>query len=248
MPKKSVRYQQQLAKLKEKDGKLPLSNAVAVVKEMTEQKPEKSYKNAKKRKGFDQTVELVMNLGIDPRQADQMLRGSVSLPNGIGKTKRVIAFCPDEQADEATQAGATEAGGDDLIKKIQDGWMDFDVAVAHPSMMGKVGKLGRVLGPQGKMPSPKSGTVTQDVAQAVKEYAAGKLEYRNDAGGNIHAVVGKSSFTPEALEENIRSFISHIRKIKPTATKGQYIQSVHLSASMTPSVEVDVAQASAARS
>ncbi len=239
MPKRSIRYKQQLTKAEE-SGKRLLPEAIALVKSMAEQKSDRDYKNAKKRKGFDQTVELVMHLGIDPRQADQMLRGSLSLPNGIGKTKRVIAFCPDETVDEAKQAGAMEAGGDDLIKKIQDGWMDFDVAVAHPSMMGKVGKLGRVLGPQGKMPSPKSGTVTQEVSQAVKDYAAGKLEYRNDAGGNIHAIVGKASFSPELLEENIRSFISHIRKIKPQATKGQYIRSIHLSASMTPSVEVEM--------
>ena len=192
---------------------------------------------------FEQSVDLVCHLGIDAKQADQMLRGSVSLPKGIGATKRVIAFCQDKDAEAARAAGATEAGGDDLVQKVQDGWLDFDVAVAHPSMMGKVGKLGRVLGPQGKMPSPKSGTVTPDIVTAVKEYSAGKIEFRNDAGGNVHAVVGKLSFPDQDLKENIVAFVDHIRRLKPSAAKGQYLKRVCVSGSMTPSVTVRVSAA-----
>jgi len=185
---------------------------------------------------FDQSIELVMNLGIDPKQADQMVRGAVSLPKGIGASKRVIVFCQDDQIEQAKEAGAVEAGADDLVKKIQDGWLDFDVAIASPKMMPKVGRLGRVLGPQGKMPSPKSGTVTPDVVTAVKEFAAGKLEFRNDDGGNIHAVVGKASFEPEDLQANIEAFITHIRHLKPSAAKGHFINKVALSGTMSPSV------------
>ena len=189
---------------------------------------------------FDQSVDLVCQLGIDPRQADQMIRGSVSLPKGIGKARKVIAFCPDPDVEPAKAAGAIEAGGEELVKKVQDGWLDFDVAIAHPSMMGKVGKLGRLLGPQGKMPPPKSGTVTPEVVNAVKEYAAGKLEFRNDAGGNVHAVVGRMSFPDEDLRENIISFVGHIRKMKPAAAKGHYLKKICLSGTMTPSVTIEV--------
>jgi len=182
-----------------------------------------------------------MHLGIDPKQADQAIRGSVSLPKGIGASKRVIVFCADEMAAEAKAAGAVEAGADALIAKVADGWLDFDVAIAHPQLMGKVGKLGRILGPQGKMPSPKGGTVTPDVVTAVREYAAGKLEYRNDDGGNVHAIVGKASFSPEDLKQNIEAFVSHIRRAKPAAAKGQYIRKVVISATMTPGVICDVA-------
>lgn len=243
MPKRSVTYQAQLAALGEqKDRRVPIPEAVRLLKQLAEAQPKrKGYKGLRKRKGFDQTVEIVMHLGIDPKQADQMVRGAVSLPKGLGTTKRVIAFCPDDLAGPARAAGAVEAGGDDLIKKITDGWMDFDVAIAHPSMMGKVGKLGRILGPQGKMPSPKSGTVTPDVAQAVKEYSAGKVEYRNDAGGNIHAPVGKLSFPAEDLQANVEAFLEHIRKARPQTAKGQYIKRVCLSATMTPSITLDVA-------
>jgi len=240
MPKRSVAYQQQLAKLGDRNARLPLPEAIAKVKEMASVKVNRKYKGARPRKGFDQSVELVMHLGIDPRQADQMVRGAISLPKGIGKTKRVIAFCPDEMVEEAKAAGAMEAGSDELVKKVADGWTDFDVAVAHPSVMGKVGKLGRILGPQGKMPSPKSGTVTPDVPKAVREYAAGKIEYRNDKGGNIHAVVGKVSFSDEDLQANIEAFIDHIRRVKPSSVRGQFIRRVCLSATMTPSVTVDV--------
>ena len=211
----------------EKVGKeaIPLADAVEKVK---------SFSTVK----FDQSVECVLNLGIDPKQADQMIRGSISLPHGIGKQKKVIAFC--EEAEEAKKAGAIEAGVDDLVKKVSDGWMDFDVAIASPKVMGKVGKLGRVLGPQGKMPSPKNGTVTADVVTAVGEFAAGKIEFRNDAGGNVHAVVGKQSFDAKKLTENIEAFVDHIKKIKPSSAKGAYIKKMSLSATMSPGVNVSI--------
>jgi len=196
----------------------------------------KSFKSVK----FDQTVEFVLQLGIDPKQADQLVRGSLSLPHGVGKQKRVIAFCADEDIDAAKQAGAVEAGTDELIQKITDGWLDFDVAVASPRVMGKAGKLGRILGPQGKMPSPKNGTVTDDVPTAVAEFTAGKIEYRNDAGGNIHAVVGKQSFDKKKLVENIEAFVAHIKKAKPAAAKGTYIKKACVSATMSPGLAVDV--------
>jgi large subunit ribosomal protein L1 len=189
---------------------------------------------------FDQTVECVVNLGIDPKQAEQLIRGSISLPHGIGKQKKVIAFCEDADAAAAKAAGAIEAGSDELVKKVTDGWLDFDVAIASPKVMGKVGKLGRVLGPQGKMPSPKNGTVTADIVTAVAEFAAGKVEFRNDAGGNVHVVVGKQSFDAQKLTENIDAFLSHIKKIKPAASKGTYIKKMSLSATMSPGVNVSV--------
>jgi len=196
----------------------------------------KSFKSVK----FDQSIECVLHLGIDPKQADQLVRGSISLPNGIGKQKKVIAFCEDSDVEAAKSAGAIEAGCDELVKKITDGWMDFDVAIASPKVMSKVGKLGRVLGPQGKMPSPKNGTVTGNVVTAVAEFAAGKVEFRNDAGGNIHAVVGKQSFETEKLVGNIDAFVSHIKKIKPAAAKGTYIKKMSISATMSPGIIVDI--------
>jgi large subunit ribosomal protein L1 len=196
----------------------------------------KSFQSVK----FDQSVECVMHLGIDPKQADQLVRGSISLPHGIGKQKKVIAFCEDSDAEAAMSAGAIEAGCDELVKKIADGWMDFDVAIASPKVMSRVGKLGRVLGPQGKMPSPKNGTVTGEVAKAVAEFAAGKVEFRNDAGGNIHVVVGKQSFEKEKLLDNVEAFISHIMKVKPIASKGTYIKKVSISATMSPGIAIDI--------
>ena len=240
MPERSVTYRARAEKAGDRDKKYPLAEAVAMVKSMGEISSSKSYKGSRKRKGFDQTVELVMHLGIDPKQADQMIRGSISLPKGIGASRKVIAFCPEDMVPIAKEAGAIEAGADELIKKVSEGWSDFDVAIAHPQVMGKVGKLGRVLGPQGKMPSPKSGTVTADLAQAVREYAAGKLEYRNDAGGNLHAVVGKTSFSVADLQTNIEAFIEHVRRVKPSASKGLYIKKVSLSGTMTPGVMVEI--------
>ncbi len=225
MKPRSKRY------LKEAEGAseeaLSLGDAVAKVKSFTSAK-------------FDQTVECVMHLGIDPKQADQLIRGSISLPHGIGKQKKVIAFCDDSEAEAAIAAGAIEAGTDQLVKKVTDGWMDFDVAIASPRVMGKVGKLGRVLGPQGKMPSPKNGTVTPDVVTAVKEFAAGKVEFRNDAGGNVHAVVGKQSFDAKNLMENIEAFVSHIKAVRPSAVKGTFVKKVCVTATMSPGVVVSI--------
>ncbi|MEM6756090.1 MAG: 50S ribosomal protein L1, partial [Planctomycetota bacterium] len=187
---------------------------------------------------FDQTVDLCLHLGIDPKQADQMIRGSVSLPHGIGATKRVVAFCSIDKVEAAKAAGAIEAGAEDLVKKIEEGWMDFDVAIAEPPMMKVVAKLGRTLGPKGLMPSPKAGTVTPKIAEAVKEYAAGKVEFRNDDGGNVHGVIGKFSFDGPKLIDNAQAFIDHIEKMKPSSTKGAYVKKISLSATMTPGVNV----------
>lgn len=196
----------------------------------------KSFKKAK----FDQSVELCVHLGIDPKHADQLVRGAVALPHGVGKTKRVVAFCREDMVEAAKAAGAVEAGGEELVKRVEDGWMEFDVAVASPDMMRVVSRLGKVLGPKGLMPSPKSGTVTPKVADAVKEYAAGKLEYRNDSGGNVHAVIGKHSFDANKLIENAQAFIETIHRVKPSAAKGLYVKKISLSCTMSPGVLVKI--------
>lgn len=189
---------------------------------------------------FDETVDIAVNLGTDPRKSDQAVRGAVSLPFGTGRTRRVIAFVKDpEKQAAATAAGAVEVGADELVARIVEGWSDFDVAVAAPDMMGKVGRLGKVLGPQGKMPTPKSGTVTPNVAEAVKEFAAGKVEFRADSGATIHAAVGKRSFEDEQIAENVRAFIAAVIALKPSASKGTYIKQVNLSTTMGPGVRVD---------
>ncbi|HAL45029.1 MAG: 50S ribosomal protein L1 [Planctomycetes bacterium GWF2_42_9] len=198
----------------------------------------KTYKPTK----FDQSIDCVVQLGIDTKLADQLIRGAVSLPNGIGKSKKVIAFCEDSDIESAKKAGAIEAGSDDLIKKVSDGWMDFDVAVASPKVMGKAGRLGKVLGPQGKMPSPKNGTVTADVITAVKEFTAGKTDFKNDTGGNVHTVVGKLSFEENKLVENIQAFLGVIRRMRPQSAKGTYIKKIAISATMSPSVIVDASE------
>jgi large subunit ribosomal protein L1 len=190
---------------------------------------------------FDQSVELIFSLGIDPKHADQMIRGSLSLPHGIGKAKRVIAFCPDHLTTTALNAGAVQAGGQELVTKIEkENFTDFDVAIATPDMMRFVGRLGKVLGPKGLMPSPKAGTVTPDIGNAVKEYAAGKIEFRNDAGGNVHCVVGKVSFEKGKLVDNINAMIAQVRKMKPQASKGAYFRKVVIKATMTPAVQLNV--------
>jgi large subunit ribosomal protein L1 len=221
---KSKRYKKESEQLSK--GNLSLTEAVEKVK---------SFNSVK----FDQSIECVLHLGIDPKQADQLVRGSISLPHGIGKQKKVIAFCEDSDVESAKSAGAVDAGCDELVQKISDGWMDFDVAIASPKVMGKVGKLGRILGPQGKMPSPKNGTVTGNVVTAVAEFSAGKVEFRNDAGGNVHVVVGKQSFEKEKLVDNIDAFVSHIKKIKPAAAKGTYIKKMSISATMSPGITID---------
>jgi large subunit ribosomal protein L1 len=226
MQVKSKRYKSELKQVNDNEN-YSLPEAVEKIK---------SFKSVK----FDQSIECVLQLGIDPKQADQLIRGSISLPHGIGKQKKVIAFCEDANVEAAKKAGAVEAGSDELVKKVSDGWMDFDVAIASPKVMAKVGKLGRVLGPQGKMPSPKNGTVTSDISTAVAEFAAGKVEFRNDAGGNVHVVVGKQSFDTQKLVDNIEAFISHIKKLKPAAAKGTYIKKMCISATMSPGITVSI--------
>ncbi len=189
---------------------------------------------------FDQSVEVHLKLGIDPKQSDQNIRGAVSLPAGLGRTRKVVAFCPNEMVEAAKKAGASEAGGDELVAKVQGGWTDFDVAVAHPQMMPKVAKLGRILGPQGKMPTPKAGTVGPDLAKLVADFSAGKAEYRSDAGGNVHAIVGKLSFQAPALVDNVRALVDHIRRVKPVSAKGQFFMKVVLSATMMPGINLDL--------
>ena len=191
---------------------------------------------------FDETVNIVIHLGIDAKQADQSVRGALSLPKGIGKTNKVLAFVQGANIDVAKAAGAVEAGADELVAKVNGGWTEFDVAVATPDMMPKIARLGKVLGPQGKMPSPKAGTVTTDVATAVREYTAGKIEFRNDAGGNVHAVIGKMSFSDQDLAANAHALLNVLRKMKPVTAKGVYIKGVTMHSSMSPGVLIDTTQ------
>jgi len=207
------------------DGPIPLAEAIRQLKNFGTTK-------------FNQTVEVSTNLGIDPRQSDQNVRGSVALPHGIGKSVRVAVFAQGENAEKATAAGADIVGGDDLAARIKGGFLDFDVALATPDMMGVVGPLGRLLGPRGLMPSPRSGTVTTDISSAVREFKAGKIEFRNDKGGNVAAPVGKLSFTEVQLAENISTFLNHLRTVKPAAAKGTYIRSITVSATMSPGIRV----------
>lgn len=192
---------------------------------------------------FDSTVEAHIRLGVDPRHADQMVRGSVVLPNGTGKQVRVLAFVTGDKAAEAREAGADEIGGDDAVKRIQDGWTGFDVAVATPDMMPKVGPLGKILGPRGLMPNPKAGTVTFDIGRAIREVKAGRVEFRTDRWGIIHVVIGKASFDSDKLQENLSAVVDALVRNKPSAAKGQYFRSIYLSATMGPSVPIDVKEA-----
>ena len=189
---------------------------------------------------FDQAVEVALRLGVDPKQADQMIRGSIVLPHGIGKTQRVIVFAQGDNVAVAKAAGAEHVGGKDLADRVKDGWLEFDVAIAAPDMMGVVGPLGRVLGPRGMMPSPRAGTVTQDIATAVKEYRAGKVEFRVDSGRNVHCVVGRMSFSAQQLEENVEALLKFVRGLKPATSKGVYLRGLNISATMTPSISVAV--------
>lgn len=190
--------------------------------------------------GFDETLELAVNLGVDPKKSDQMVRGAVILPHGTGRDVKVLVFAKGEKEKEASEAGADYVGAEDLVEKIQKGWLDFDKAVATPDMMGVVGKLGKILGPRGMMPNPKLGTVTFDVARAVKEIKAGKVEFKVEKGGIIHMPVGKLSFDKEKLSENVKSAIDTIIKVKPSVAKGKYIGRVSLSSTMGPGVRVDI--------
>lgn len=191
---------------------------------------------------FDETVEMAVRLGVDPRQADQNVRGTVLLPHGMGKEVRVLAFAKGEKEREAQEAGADYIGAEDLIKKISEGWLDFDKAVATPDMMGLVGRIGKILGPRGLMPNPKTGTVALDIAKAVKEIKAGKLEYRVDKAGIIHVPVGKVSFGPDKLLDNARSVLTSVLRAKPASAKGNYIMGVTLSTTMGPGVKIDLSQ------
>src|SRR6266699_4585937 len=189
---------------------------------------------------FDETVELAMRLGVDPKHADQMVRGTVVLPHGLGKTKRVIVITSGEKVREAREAGADEAGGDDIVQRIQGGWMDFDAVIATPDMMRSVGKLGKVLGPHGLMPNPKTGTVTMDVAKAVREVKAGKVEFRVDKTGIIHAPVGKIEFTKDQLSENTHTLIDSVLKARPVALKGRYVKRITVASTMSPGIDLDL--------
>ncbi len=195
---------------------------------------------------FDETVDVAIRLGVDPKHADQMVRGTVVLPHGLGKTLRVIAIASGDKVREAREAGADEVGGDDLVQKIQGGWIDFDAVVATPDMMKSVGRLGKVLGPRGLMPNPKTGTVTLDVVRAVKELKAGKVEFRVDKTGIIHCAVGKVSFDAAKLTENAQALIASVLKAKPATAKGKYVKSIVVSSTMGPGVKIDPASVEAA--
>jgi large subunit ribosomal protein L1 len=192
---------------------------------------------------FDETVDLAVRLGVDPRKADQIVRGTLSLPAGTGRSTRVVVFAAGEDATAAREAGAEEVGADDLVARIEGGFLDFDVAIATPALMGQVGKLGRVLGPRGLMPNPKTGTVTSDVAKAVTEFKGGRVEYRTDKVGNVHVGIGKVSFSKEQLLENFHAVIEELVRAKPAAAKGRYLRSVTLSTTMSPGVRIDPARA-----
>jgi large subunit ribosomal protein L1 len=233
-PRRGKKLREQLKQLKQKiakEGVVPVKRAIQLLKQVKHTK-------------FDETVEIHMWLGIDASQSDQMIRGSVPLPHGVGKSVTVLVFCQGDNVAKAKEAGADFAGSDELIEKIQkEGWTGFDVALATQDMMGKASRLGKVLGPRGLMPTPKAGTVippSADVAAAVREFKAGKVEYRSDKGGNVHARVGKLSFDEEKLDANIHAFVEQIRAVKPSGVKGHYIKSVTLSSTMGPGVPVTV--------
>lgn len=229
-PSKRTRHLQQQAS---QVGVVELPAAVKALKSI-----EASLPGGVKPCRFDQSVELAVRLGVDPKHADQIVRGSIVLPHGIGKSQRVLVFCQGDNVALAEKAGADHVGGKELAEQIKGGWLEFDVAIATPDMMGVVGPLGRVLGPRGLMPSPKAGTVTQDVTTAVKEYKAGKVEFRVDDAGIVHCVVGKMSFDEQALIDNIDALMQLIRSLKPSASKGQYIRSVTVSATQLPGISI----------
>jgi large subunit ribosomal protein L1 len=227
--KKGKRYSES-AKLVDSNKLYDVSEATALVKETASAK-------------FDETVEAHIRLGVDSRHADQQVRGAIVLPNGTGKTVRVLVFAKGDKAAEAEAAGADFVGEDEFVQKIQnENWFDFDVIVATPDMMGKIGRLGRVLGPKGLMPNPKSGTVTQDVGKAVKEIKAGKVEYRLDKANIIHVPVGKASFTEEQLAENVNVLLEAVKKAKPAASKGQYFRGVYITSTMGPSIKINASK------
>lgn len=229
MPKRGKKYQDALKQF-ERQELHEVRPAVELIKQIASAK-------------FDETVEAAIKLGVNPKHADQQVRGAVVLPNGTGRTVRVLVFAKDAKAAEAQEAGADFVGAEDLIQQIQGGWLDFDVAIATPDMMGLVGRLGRVLGPRGLMPNPRTGTVTLDVAGAVRDSKAGKIEYRVDRAGIVHAPIGKVSFSAEKLEENFRALMDALIKAKPSGAKGQYVRSITLASTMGPGVRVSPARA-----
>ena len=221
-------YRAALAKV-DRSQRYPLEEGLRLVRET-------------RRAKFDETVEMAVRLGVDPRQADQNVRGTVSLPHGIGKTVRVLAFAKGEKEKEAQEAGADYVGAEDLIKKISDGWFDFDKTVATPDMMAAVGRIGKVLGPRGLMPNPKTGTVTMDIGKAVKEIKAGKLEFRVDKAGIVHVPVGRASFSEEQLIDNAKAVLTSILRAKPASAKGNFVRGVTISATMGPGIKIDLSQ------
>lgn len=222
--KRSKRYER-IAKLVDSKKEYSLTEAVGLAKQMASTK-------------FDESVDLAMQLGVDPRKADQLVRGTVSLPHGTGKTVRVLVIAKSPLDKEALAAGADYAGFEEYLEKLQSGWADIDVIIATPDTMGQLGRLGRILGPRGLMPNPKSGTVTQDVAKAVREVKAGKIEFRVDKAGNIHVPAGKSSFDPAKIEENLRTIVAAVMRAKPATSKGKYVKSIHLSTTMGVGVKI----------
>jgi len=220
MPKRSKRFEQAAARV-DRNKQYDVVEAIELIQSLPAPK-------------FDETVDVVVKLGVDPRKSDQLVRGAVSLPKGLGKDVKVVVFAEGDKAEAARAAGASEVGSDELADKIAGGWLDFDVVIASPDMMKHVGKLGRVLGPQGKMPSPKSGTVTPNVAEAVQEFRAGKVEFRTDAGANVHAPVGKRSFPAADLAANVEAFLKHVAGMRPAAVKGVYMRKVSISTTMGP--------------
>ena len=225
MPKRSKAYLEAASKITEGKFYTP-AEAVALVRETGSKK-------------FDSTVEVAVKLGVDPRKADQMIRGTVSLPHGTGKTARVIVFATGPAAEAAIKAGADEVGGDELIEKVAAGWVDFDSAVSTPELMGKVGRLGKVLGPRGLMPNPKTGTVTTNVAKAVNDIKGGKIEFRVDKNSNLHYIIGKTSFTAEQLADNYAAALEEVMRAKPNSSKGRFVRKATISTTMGPGIQVD---------
>ena len=230
MPRKTGEYKPS-KRYRELAAKVDVAKSYSIPEAIT------ILKSGKKLK-FDESVDLAIKLDIDTKQADQLVRGSFSLPKGTGKTMRVICFADGAMAEAARKAGAMEAGGEDLAKKVEGGWLDFDVAIAHPATMRYVGRLGKVLGPKGLMPSPKSGTVTTDVAKAVQEFKAGKIEFRNDSFGNIHVTVGKLSFAPEDIQANVQAMLDHVLALRPQTVKGNYFRKATLTSTMGPGLRL----------
>ena len=225
MVKRSKKYREASEKI-DRNNLYTANEAIALVKSMPEYK-------------FDQTVEAVLRLNVDPRKADQLVRGSVNLPNGTGKTSKVLVFARGPKATEALEAGADIVGDDDLVQKVANGFLDFDSVVATPDMMGKVGRLGRVLGPRGLMPNPKTGTVTMDVTKAIKDIKGGKVDFRVDKNGNLSFLIGKLSFTEQALDENFKAVADEIKRLKPSTVKGRYVTKATITSTMNPGVPVD---------